>query len=249
MKVALVTGAGQGIGKAIAVALAAEGYRVAVCDLNIESASTVAGEVGGKSFGFDVSDIAGIPGLVERVVSECGEVSALVNCAGICRTESIEAITPENWEKTFAVNVEGAFFLARECAERMKTAGGGAIVNLASVSGFLPKLEQLSYGASKAALVSVTRSMAAIYGPYGVRVNAVAPGVIETPLTRTIAEQRASIRGVSPEETLAPVVGATPLRRIGAASEVADTVVYLLSEKSSFVTGQCLDVCGGQLMR
>lgn len=244
-RVALVTGAAQGIGAAICRALARDGMKVAVVDINLELAKLVADEVNGVAYQLDVSDIEA----QRSVVVQIGPVHSLVNCAGICRTEAIDQITPENWERTFSVNSAGAFFLSRLCADSMVVAGSGSIVNIASVSGFLPKLEQAAYGASKAALVSFTRSMALIYGPHGIRVNAVAPGVIETPLTRSIAEQRGLLRNVDPLETLAPVVEATPLKRIGTAEEVAEAVVFLASDRSSFITGQTINVCGGFLMR
>jgi len=125
----------------------------------------------------------------------------------------------------------------------------GSIVNIASVSGFLPKLEQLEYGASKAALVSMTRSTALIYGPSGIRVNAIAPGVIETPMTHANAERRAKLRGVTPEEALAPLVAQIPMGRIGLSEEVAAAVSFLVGDQASYVNGQTLDVCGGSLMR
>ncbi|MEQ1932581.1 MAG: SDR family oxidoreductase [Fimbriimonadaceae bacterium] len=236
---AVVTGAAQGIGAAIARKLAEEGYKVALCDVRAVDAP--------GAYALDVSDIGAHEAILNQIRGDLGEITALVNAAGICITQTIDQITPEGWAKTFAVNVQGAFFLSRACADQMGP--GGAIVNIASVSGFLPKLEQIDYGASKAALISLTRSLALVYGPKGIRVNAVAPGVIDTPLTQAIAQQRADLRGVTPDETLAPVLGATPLRRMGGAEEVADLVAYLLSDQSSFITGQCLNVCGGFLMR
>lgn len=245
MKVAIVTGAGQGIGLAIAEKFSAEGYKVAGVDLNVTEPVA-----SGQSYVLDVSDTVTQSILVERIVKDLGSPSVLVNCAGICDTEPIDDVTVRGWEKTFAVNVEGMFFLSRLCADQMVKDGiQGSIVNLASVSSFLPKLEQTSYGASKAAIVSITRSLALIYGPQGVRVNAVAPGVIETPLTMSIAAMRGAIRKVDPMSTLEPVINATPLKRMGTPEEVANVVHFLASDSSSFVTGQTLNVCGGFLMR
>lgn len=247
---AIVTGAAQGIGAAIARRLAADGYRVAVCDLKTDLANEVAKEIGGVGFHLDVSIAGGHAFLLEEITAEIGEVTALVNAAGVCMTQPVGSSTPEDWEKTMAINLIGPFFLMRACAESMKQGGRkGSIVNVASVSGFLPKLEQIEYGASKAALVSATRSLALVYGPFGIRFNAIAPGVIDTPMTQANAERRSKIRGVSPEEALAPLIAQIPLGRIGLAEEVAAAAAFLVSEEASYVNGQTLDVCGGSLMR
>lgn len=238
-KVALVTGAAQGIGKAIADRLAAEGALVARVDLQDS-----------VEFPFDLAHLDGLADLVDEIVQRHGVPSLLVNAAGICPTRSLWDIDLPTWDKVFRVNVHATFELSRLVARKLVTDDlEGAIVNLASVSGFLPKLEQIDYGASKAAVVSVTRSLAAVLGPHRIRVNAVAPGVIDTPLTQQIAKQRSEIRGVPPEETLAPVLSATPLRRMGTSEEVADLILFLLSDQSSFITGQCFGVDGGFLMR
>lgn len=238
----VVTGAAQGIGAAVANHLLTLGHPTVAADLNSEGCPGFAKKL-------DLGDLECFPAWVAEVEAEHGPIEHLVNNAGVCFTKSIDEISVPTWLHTFQVNVHGTFFLLREVAERMKSRGRGSIVNVASVSAFLPKLEQVDYGASKAAVVSFTRSAALIYGPHGVRINAVAPGVIETPLTQSIAEERARIRGISPEETLEPVLKLTPLRRIGRTEEVAKLVEFLLSHESDFITGQTYDISGGFLMR
>lgn len=238
MKRAVVTGAAQGIGLAVARHLATVGYEVVAADRQpVELVPPV------QPVLLDLSSPEQIAAFCEKI----GPVDYLVNCAGVCVTQALDDISVDCWDRTLDINTRGPFLLSRELAKSMGP--GSAMVNIVSVSGFLPKLEQVDYGASKAALVSLTRSMALIYGPKGIRVNAVAPGVIETPLTQQIAEQRGKLRGVDPMETLQPVIQQTPLRRIGTADEVAKAVAFLLGDDASFITGQTLNVCGGFLMR
>lgn len=250
---AIVTGGAQGIGAAIARRLAADALHVAVCDINGAGAQEIAKEVGGTAYEFDLGRLANSGeaiDLVQLIASECGPIRALVNAAGICLTHPIDDIGPEDWQRTLSINLVGPFFLLRACADSMLATGTqGSIVNIVSVSGFLPKLEQIEYGASKAGLVSLTRSSALIYGPKGIRVNAIAPGVIETPMTQANAERRARIRGITPEEALAPLLAQIPLGRIGLSEEVAEVASFLISERASYVNGQTIDVCGGSLMR
>jgi D-sorbitol dehydrogenase (acceptor) len=236
-KIALVTGAAQGIGKAIADALRAEGVSVLSLDRQPGACELTA----------DLSDLPNVKGIIEGLAET---PTILVNAAGICLTRTFFEIDLGGLQKTFDINVHALLLLCQAFAERLKSEKkSGVIVNIASNSGFNPKLEQLDYGASKAAVISITRSSALCLAPYDIRVNAIAPGVIDTPLTQSIAQQRSQIRGLPPEETLAPVLQAIPAKRMGTADEVAQSAVFLCSDQSSYITGQTLLVDGGQLMR
>lgn len=235
-KTALVTGAAQGIGAAIVELFQQEGATVWGVDRT----------PGATDFTLDLEKIDEIPDFMRALPST---PDILVNCAGICLTRPFFEIEAAGFEKTFRINVTASFVLMQELAKQLvEKDRTGSIVNMASNSGLMPKLEQLDYGASKAAVISMTRSAALSLGPKGIRVNAIAPGVIDTPLTQSIAKQRSEIRGVPPEETLRPVVESLPLRRMGTAEEVAQVTLFLASDDSSFVTGQVYLVDGGQWM-
>ncbi|MBX3118659.1 MAG: SDR family oxidoreductase [Fimbriimonadaceae bacterium] len=253
-KNAIVTGAAQGIGRAILIAFAKAGANVLAVDLSEERLEdslkeAASYDVKAIDMGCDLANIHSLDAVIHRAETDLGEVDILVNCAGVCPTRAMMDIDEETWRAVFDVNVHAPFFLTQAASKRMIPRGYGVILNMASISGMLPKLEQIDYGASKAALISITRSTALCLGPLGIRVNAIAPGVIETPLTQSIAQQRAELRGVSPKETLEPVLSATPLRRIGSADEVANLAVFLASDEASYITGQTYVVDGGFLMR
>ena len=235
-KTALVTGAAQGIGAAIALRFREEGATVWGVD---RSAGTT-------DYTLDLGNIEEIPGFVASLPST---PDVLVNCAGIVLTRPFFEIEAAGFEKTFRINVTASFLLMQEISKFLVKSGRqGSIINMASNSGLMPKLEQLDYGASKAAVISMSRSAALSLGPHGIRVNAIAPGVIDTPMTQGIAKMRSELRGVPPEETLRPVVAGLPLRRMGTADEVAQLALFLASDDSSFVTGQTYLVDGGQWM-
>jgi NAD(P)-dependent dehydrogenase (short-subunit alcohol dehydrogenase family) len=248
-KVAIVTGGAQGLGLAIARRFAQEGARIAVVDRNGEGAMVAAAEIGGIALIADLADPQGRNSIVPTVTEKLGPIDILVNCHGICVTEPMMEIQEETWRRTFETNTGSTFFLIQAVAETMIPRRTGSIVNLASNSAFLPKPEQVDYAASKAAIVSLTRSAAAALGPYGIRVNAIAPGVIPTPMTEGIAQARAEIRGSTKEAMFAMFEPLIALKRLGTPEEVASAALFMASNESSYVTGQTLEVCGGLLMR
>ena len=241
-KVAIVTGGAQGLGLAIVRRFLQEGARVAVVDLKEGSEGTL-------SVIADLSDPISRKQVVPSVEDNLGPIDILVNCHGVCLTRPMAEIDEPSWSRTFEINTASIFFLIQDAARSMTFRSKGTIVNLASNSAFLPKPEQVDYAASKAAIVSLTRSAAAALGPHGVRVNAIAPGVIPTPMTEGIAQARAEIRGSTKEEMLGMFAPLTALKRLGTPEEVAKAVLFFASDDSSYITGQTLEVDGGLIMR
>ncbi len=241
-QVALVTGAGRGIGKAIAARLAASGAAVAVNDIDAGSAQRTAQELGGaaRAFPADVSDPAAVEGMIAAVVREMGGLHILVNNAGIeYKTPILETPVAE-WEHTLAVNLSAAFYTCRAAGPIMRAAGGGAIVNIASIAGHnIPLPDRASYIASKAGLIGFTKECAREFAAFGVRVNAVCPGVIETEMT---AESRSDAAQV--EKWLLDI----PQGRLGQPDDIAGLVLFLCSDGARYLTGQAINVDGGKVM-
>lgn len=240
---AIVTGGGAGIGRAIALAMAQEGADVAVWDVNeplAEEVSTMIRQIGQKSTSFrvDVSMAQEVHAAVQRVGEVLGRIDILVNNAGICQVTPVDQIEEKDWDRIFAVNVKGVFLCSRAIMKIMMKQRRGKIINLGSVAGKLGGIASgAHYAASKAAVMCLTKSLARFLGPHGVRVNALAPGVIETDMTRMIT-------GGDWGNYLATI----PLARIGDVQEVAKVAVFLASDDSSYLTGEIIDVNGGQFM-
>jgi NAD(P)-dependent dehydrogenase (short-subunit alcohol dehydrogenase family) len=246
-KVALITGGGSGIGRATALLLADEGAAVAVVDMDGSRAQAVAQEIegeGGQALAVrcDVSQAADCQRAVQETVAAFGRLDILYNNAGIIRRASVLEITEEEWDRAMAVNVKSVFLLSRYAIPIMAQGGGGAIVNTGSGWGLVGGRNAVSYCASKGAVVNMTRAMALDHAEQNIRVNCVCPGDTDTGMLRSEAQQL----GAATEAFLAEAAD-RPLRRIGRPEDIAQAVLYLASEASSFVTGTTLVVDGGGL--
>lgn len=244
-RTALVTGAGSGIGRATAGRLAAEGYRVAVNDLDAGSAARVAADIGGLPVAADVGDRAGAARMLAETVDALGRLDLLVNNAGVCRLGPIAEFSEADWRATFRVNVDGVFFCCQAVLPYMVRQGGGNIVNIASWSGKSGAPYFGPYCASKFAVIGLTQSLAREVASQGIRVNAVCPGIVAGTTMRADvdAESRAFGRPTSTERV--PLI---PLGRLGEPEDVAGVVVFLASDQARYMTGQAINVTGGLWM-
>ncbi len=236
-KVAVVTGAARGIGLAIAKRFLEEGYRVALLDIDAAELARADSLLGEESLAItcDVSDQQQVRAAVKEITARFGRIDALVNNAGIAVFKPLLETTLEEWERVLAVNLTGAFICTQTCAPVMLKTGGGAIVNIGSISGLRASTLRVAYGTSKAALAHLTRQQAAELGNAGIRVNLVAPGPVDTAMARLV--HTADIR--------ADYHDAIPLNRYGLEEEIAAAVWFLCSDAASYVNGQALAVDGG----
>jgi NAD(P)-dependent dehydrogenase (short-subunit alcohol dehydrogenase family) len=238
---ALVTGAAQGLGLATARRLTADGYRVVMVDRQDDRLQAAAAEIAGaRPYVLDLLAVDEIGPLVARVEDECGPLVALVNNAGVVKTQEFLDATLQDWEMIMGINARAPFVLMQQVGGRMVMRGRGAIVNICSVTARSARPVQAIYGASKAALLHLTKSAAAAFGPHGVRVNAICPGVMRTEMTEQIWRDR------RPED-VQQILRSITLGRTADPSEMA-AVAWLLSDEAGYVNGQALNVCGGMEM-
>ncbi len=240
-RVALITGAAQGIGKAIAETYAAEGAAIAVCDFNLAKAQETAAELSyimkSSAYPMNVSQPASVHETVASVMKDFGRIDILVNNAGITRDNFMIRMKREDWDAVLAVNLTGAFTVSQAVLRHMMKARYGRVINMASVVGVIGNAGQANYAASKAGLIGLTKTMAREFASRNITVNALAPGFITTEMT-----------DVLPEEAKQAFLRNIPLNRAGTPGDVARVALFLASEDASYVTGQVICVDGGMVM-
>jgi 3-oxoacyl-[acyl-carrier protein] reductase len=241
-RVALVTGAAQGIGKAISLLLAKHGANIVVSDINLEKATETAKEIesmGRKAIAVrvDVSKAEDVEQMVDTILKQFGRIDILVNNAGITRDKLILRMSEEDWDVVLDVNLKGTFHCTRAVVRHMAKQRYGKIVSIASVTGEMGNPGQGNYAASKAGVIGLTKTIAREFAQRGINVNAVAPGYVQTPMT-----------DVLPEKVKEELKRLIPMDRLGQPEDVAEAVFFLVSERSSYITGQVINVNGGIYM-
>ncbi len=246
-KVAVVTGAGSGIGRAAAELFVREGAEVAIVDLVADAAKETAAQIsgaGGRALAVaaDISDPAQVDSAFGQISAEFGRVDVLYNNAGVNSSGSVIDATDEDWDRSFAVNAKGTFLCSRVAARSMVASGGGSIINQGSVAAVVGIANFASYCASKGAVVALTRSMSVDLAPRGIRVNVICPGTVYTPLMEPMLRARG---GGDMAAGLAMTVAKYPIGRLGTPEEIAAVALFLASDDSSFLTGSVITADGG----
>jgi 3-oxoacyl-[acyl-carrier protein] reductase len=241
-QIAVVTGAGRGIGRAIALKFAGAGADVVCISRTEENSEKIANEIGALgrkawAFAIDVADSVAVNSAVEKILADCGKVDILVNNAGVTRDSLLMRMSDEDWDTVLNTNLKGAFFLTKAFFRTFAKQRAGRIINISSVIGLIGNPGQANYAASKAGLIGFTQSVARELASRGVTVNAIAPGFIETDMTAELNE-----------ELKANILKQIPLGRFGSAEDIADAALFLASASARYITGQVLTVDGGMVM-
>jgi 3-oxoacyl-[acyl-carrier protein] reductase len=238
-RVAIVTGAGRGIGRGIAETLAARGAAIAIVDIDGESAMATAKELEGsgaaaRAYELDITDADAVATTFKTIAEEMGSIDVLVNNAGLTRDNLLIRMSPDDWDLVMRVNLKGAYNCIRAAVRPMMSQRRGRIISIASVVGILGNAGQANYAASKAGLIALTKSVAKEFASRNITANAVAPGFIETPMTESLSEK---VR----EDFMSMVL----LKRFGTVADVANVVAFLASDEAEYITGQTISVDGG----
>ncbi len=241
-KVAIITGAGSGIGRETALLFAKEGARVVVADINEKTGNEVVEEIGSKGreaffIRLDTTSSEQSKNMARETVDRYGRIDVLINNAGIAQDALLSKMTDEQWDRVISVNLKGVFNCTKAVADVMVNQGSGVIISASSIVGIYGNVGQTNYSATKAGLIGMTKTLAKELGKKGVRVNAVAPGFISTSMTSSV-----------PEKILEMVREKTPLRRLGEPRDVACAYLYLASDDAKFVSGAVLSVDGGLVL-
>lgn len=263
-KVAIVTGAGQGIGQGVALRLAQEGADVVVAEYNPvtagASATMIAGATGRRALAYpiDIAETKAVQQMVVDVVEQLGRIDILVNNAGIMQTKPLIELTEVDWDRMIDINQRGLFFclqavagqMIRQIPEEVKAAGRaersyGKIINFSSVAGRSGRPLAAHYAAAKTAVISLTKSAALALAPYNINVNAICPGLVPTPMWAEIDRTQAQLRGLQPGEWIRQTIETIPLKRAAQPEDIAAAVAFLASPESDYITGQALNVDGG----
>ena len=253
-KTAIVTGAGRGIGRAIALALAKEGVNVIASDINLKEAKQVAKEIedlGNASLAVetDVTSKNDVDDLISKTIEKFGTLDIIVSNAGISSMENVIDMTEEKWDYNMDVNLKGTFLITQAAAKHMITQQKGKIICTASMAGKGGVATQAHYNASKHGVVAYVKSLAQELAPFGITVNSICPGSIKTSMQDREVQWTSEIRGAgaTPESIREEMANFTPLGRIGLPEDVAKVVVFLASDDAAFMTGQAINVTGGQI--
>jgi 3-oxoacyl-[acyl-carrier protein] reductase len=238
-KVSIITGGAQGIGEATALKFGKEGAKVAVCDVNLPLAQAVADAIvkaGGEALAFkvDVTSTQDIAAMVSAVMAKWGRIDALVNNAGILADSQLKKMTEEQFDRVINVNLKGTYNCTRAVVDIMLAQGGGTITNASSIVGLYGNFGQTNYAATKWAVIGMAKTWAKELGPKGIRVNAVAPGFVATPILSSM-----------PEKVIKMMEEKVPLRRLGKPEEIANAYAWLASDEASYVNGVVIEVSGG----
>lgn len=238
-KVSIITGGGQGIGRATALEFGKEGAKVVVADMNLETANAVAEEIkaaGGQAIAVaaNVAQADSVDAMINAAIEWGGRIDVLVNNAGITKDAQLRKMSEEQWDAVIAVNLKGVWLCGRAAAIKMADQGGGSIINGSSISGLHGNFGQSNYTAAKGGMIAMAKTWAIELGPKGVRVNVVAPGWTDTPMLATV-----------PEKVIDAVKGRTPMRRLATPEDIARAYVFFASDDSAFITGQVIEVDGG----